>query len=209
MIGALAFWAHLLLALAVMPIQQSHFFTMDNWAAGLTTMTLYTAVRAANIGDESKEWRALWYVLFGIGLGLATASRINIAPLAAMIVVGAFLWLSDDTTTSRCQPWHPCAPCQVPTSTAPSSASRWQPSFQSSSSAWRSPTLSATRLWPENRCWPTPAKNQGLLGRPYAPLWASTTCGSPTWRRSNACRHRKPPSPQPCNGLIARRCSFP
>ncbi|NJN54829.1 MAG: hypothetical protein HC804_08805, partial [Anaerolineae bacterium] len=39
--------ASLLLALAVMPIQQSHFFTMDNWAAALTTITLYTAVRAA------------------------------------------------------------------------------------------------------------------------------------------------------------------
>ncbi len=83
----------LLLALAAMPIQQSHFFTMDNWAAALTTMTLYTAIRAATIGDESKEWRARWYILFGIGLGLATASRINIAPLALMIVIGAFLWL--------------------------------------------------------------------------------------------------------------------
>lgn len=83
----------LLLSLAVMPIQQSHFFTMDNWAAGITTMTLYTAVRASTIGDESKEWRALWYLLFGLGLGLAVASRINIVPLAGMIVVGAFLWL--------------------------------------------------------------------------------------------------------------------
>ncbi|MFN2254514.1 MAG: DUF2298 domain-containing protein [Candidatus Promineifilaceae bacterium] len=83
----------LLLALAVMPIQQSHFFTMDNWAAGITTMTLYAAVRASTIGDESKEWRAVWYVLFGLGLGLATASRINVAPLAAMVAAGAFLWL--------------------------------------------------------------------------------------------------------------------
>ena len=82
-----------LLALAVMPIQQSHFFTMDNWAVGITTMTLYMAVRASTLGDDSKEWRALWYALFGIGLGLASASRINIAPLAGMIVVGAFLWL--------------------------------------------------------------------------------------------------------------------
>ena len=32
--------AALLLALAVMPIQQAHFFTMDSWAAALTTVTL-------------------------------------------------------------------------------------------------------------------------------------------------------------------------
>ncbi len=85
--------ASLLLSLAVMPIQQSHFFTMDNWAAGITTMTLYAAVRASTIGENSKEWRAVWYILFGLGLGLATASRINVAPLAAMIAAGAFLWL--------------------------------------------------------------------------------------------------------------------
>ena len=37
----------LLLSVAVMPIQQSHFFTMDNWAAALCTVTLYMAVRAS------------------------------------------------------------------------------------------------------------------------------------------------------------------
>ncbi len=85
--------AALLLALAVMPIQQSHFFTMDNWAAALTTMTLYTAVRAASLGDEEPLWQARWYVLFGLGLGLATASRVNVAPLALMIGVSAIIWL--------------------------------------------------------------------------------------------------------------------
>jgi YYY domain-containing protein len=85
--------AALLLALAVMPIQQSHFFTMDNWAASLTTMTLYAAVRAASLGDDKPRWRARWYLFFGLGLGLATASRINIAPLALMIGVSGFIWL--------------------------------------------------------------------------------------------------------------------
>ncbi len=64
-------WASLLLALAVMPIQQSHFFTMDNWAAGLTTLTLYTAVRAAGLGDKRPKWQLHWYILFGISLGLS------------------------------------------------------------------------------------------------------------------------------------------
>jgi YYY domain-containing protein len=85
--------AALLLALAVMPIQQSHFFTMDNWAAALTTMTLYAAVRAASLGDARPLWQVRWYGLFGLGLGLATASRVNVAPLALMIGVSAIIWL--------------------------------------------------------------------------------------------------------------------
>lgn len=85
--------AALLLALAVMPIQQSHFFTMDNWAAALTTMTIYTAVRAAGLGDRDFKWRLHWYTFFGIFLGLAAASRINMAPLALVINLSAIIWL--------------------------------------------------------------------------------------------------------------------
>ncbi|MCB8944768.1 MAG: glycosyltransferase family 39 protein [Ardenticatenaceae bacterium] len=86
--------AALLLAAAVMPIQQSHFYTMDNWAAALTTFTLYTAVRAAGFGDENNPFKRRWYILFGLGLGLTVASRINVAPLAAMINVSAIIWLA-------------------------------------------------------------------------------------------------------------------
>ncbi|HRQ41158.1 MAG TPA: DUF2298 domain-containing protein [Chloroflexota bacterium] len=85
--------AALLLALAVMPIQQSHFFTMDNWAAALTTITLYTAVRAAALGDKEAKPRWHWYALFGLFFGLAAASRINIAPLALIVNVAAVIWL--------------------------------------------------------------------------------------------------------------------
>ncbi|MCP5098680.1 MAG: glycosyltransferase family 39 protein, partial [Chloroflexi bacterium] len=80
-------FAALLHAVAVMPIQQSHFFTMDNWAAAFTTMTVYTAVRAARFGDKETEWQARWWVLFGVGLGIAAASRINVAPVAGIAVV--------------------------------------------------------------------------------------------------------------------------
>ena len=85
--------ASLLLALAVMPIQQSHFYTMDNWAAGLTTFTLYTAVRAAGLGDKEAAWKLRWWVLFGLGLGLAVASRINVAPVAGIAPLAGFIWL--------------------------------------------------------------------------------------------------------------------
>jgi YYY domain-containing protein len=86
--------AALLQASAVMPIQQSHFFTMDNWAASLTTVAVYAAVRAAGLGDERPQWRLRWWLLFGLALGLAVASRINVAPLAAVIVISAVIWLS-------------------------------------------------------------------------------------------------------------------
>lgn len=85
--------AALLLAMAVMPIQQSHFFTMDNWAAALTTFTMYTAVRIAGFGERHVVWQKRWWILFGVGLGLAVASRINIAPLALMVNVAGLLWL--------------------------------------------------------------------------------------------------------------------
>ncbi|MCZ7673718.1 MAG: glycosyltransferase family 39 protein [Chloroflexi bacterium] len=85
--------ASLLLALAVMPIQQSHFFTMDNWAAALTTLTIYTAVRAAGLGDKEAGWKLRWWALFGLGLGLTVASRINVAPLAGVSVLAAIIWL--------------------------------------------------------------------------------------------------------------------
>lgn len=83
------FLGALLLAMAVMPIQQSHFFTMDNWAAALTTVTMYMAVRASEAGERKR-----WWVLFGLFLGLSVASRINIAPLALMAGVAGLIWLA-------------------------------------------------------------------------------------------------------------------
>ena len=84
----------LLQATAVMPIQQSHFYTMDNWAASLTTIAVYTAVRAAGLGDDQPRWRWRWWALFGLALGLAAASRVNVAPLAVVAPIAAVIWLA-------------------------------------------------------------------------------------------------------------------
>ncbi len=78
---------------AVMAIQQSHFFTMDNWAAFFTVLGVYAAVRAAGFGDEKQKWQLHWWLLFGLSLGLAVASRINVAPLAIIINISAVAWL--------------------------------------------------------------------------------------------------------------------
>ena len=88
-------WAGLfaaaLMAFAVMPIQQSHFFTMDTWAVAFTTLALYAAVRAATLGDARPRFRWRWWAVFGLALGLAVASRINMAPLALVINVSAVI----------------------------------------------------------------------------------------------------------------------
>ncbi len=86
---------------AVMAIQQSHFFTMDNWAAFFTTLGVYTAVRAAGLGDAKLKWQLHWWILFGLALGLAVASRINVAPLAVIINISAVIWL-----VRRGHTWH-------------------------------------------------------------------------------------------------------
>ena len=93
--------AALLLGLAVMPIQQAHFFTMDNWATAFTTLALYAAVRAAGLGDPEPRFRWRWWALFGVALGLAVASRINMAPLALVIGVSALIWMARERFTAQ------------------------------------------------------------------------------------------------------------
>ncbi len=85
-------WAGLIaaffMATAVMAIQQSHFYTMDNWATLFTAMSIYFAVRASenslNLG---------WWSLLGLFLGLGVASRINIAPVALSAGIAGLVWL--------------------------------------------------------------------------------------------------------------------
>ncbi|HSH05366.1 MAG TPA: DUF2298 domain-containing protein [Anaerolineae bacterium] len=106
-----ALLATFMLATAVMPIQQSHFFTMDNWAAACTTITMYAAVRAAGIGAAPHErYHKRWWIIFGLFLGLTVSARINIAPLALMAVVAAFIWTQTqnqlDAQQGLPRPWY-------------------------------------------------------------------------------------------------------
>jgi YYY domain-containing protein len=70
-------------ALAPMEIQQSHFMTTDNFSTLFTVLSMYCAVRVAQKG---RWW---WYAWFGVAFGLAVACRVNLAPLAAEIIVAA------------------------------------------------------------------------------------------------------------------------
>ncbi len=82
-------------SLAVMQIQQSHFMTADNFAVLFTMLTMYCAVRVSKGGG----WK--WYGLFGVFFGMAMASRINLAPLAAEIVVAAVIAYAKDWTERK------------------------------------------------------------------------------------------------------------
>ncbi len=70
-------------AAAPLAIQKAHFGTVNAIASFFVVLALYYAVRAQQRG------RLVLYFLFGIACGTAVASRINLAPLAGVIVVSA------------------------------------------------------------------------------------------------------------------------
>ncbi len=81
-------------ALAVMQIQQSHFLTTDNFAALFTMLALYAAVEVAHPEGQARGKGWGWYALFGVALGMAVASKINLAPLAGMVALAALVRVS-------------------------------------------------------------------------------------------------------------------
>ena len=84
--------AALIYAGAVLPIQLAHFGTADAVTNFFVALALYFAIRAQDTGS-------LWdFGTFGIALGMAVASRINVAPLAAAHAVMA---IASDVFTAR------------------------------------------------------------------------------------------------------------
>src|SRR3990172_950446 len=70
---------------AVIQIQQSHFWTVDNFVNIFTLLALFFAVRIASYGARTQEKTVFnpWdFVGFGLALGLALASKISVVPLA-------------------------------------------------------------------------------------------------------------------------------
>ncbi len=84
-------------ALAVLQIQQAHFFTVDAFANFFVVLSFYFAVRLA------QEGRLRDAALSGLALGLAVACKINVAPLALIIslAVGLWGWRAARPTTTR------------------------------------------------------------------------------------------------------------
>lgn len=80
-------WVGVLAALfytaAPLAIQKAHFGTVNALASFLVTVALYLAVSAQQRGNYR------YYLLFGLCTGAAVASRINLAPLAGIIIIAA------------------------------------------------------------------------------------------------------------------------
>ena len=100
-------------ALAVMQIQLSHYFTVDTFTNFCTFLAFYFAVRLFTNGDHFKaqmttdagdmefedhlyelrhHWRtSIPYVLFGIALGMAMASKVSVVFIAAILPLAAWI----------------------------------------------------------------------------------------------------------------------
>jgi hypothetical protein len=77
--------ASALYAVAVLPIQQAHFFTVDAMTTMWATAALWAATGVAQRGRWSDD------LLFGIALGAALACKVSLFPVAALIGIAAVL----------------------------------------------------------------------------------------------------------------------
>ncbi|NPV68484.1 MAG: hypothetical protein HPY64_15175 [Anaerolineae bacterium] len=74
-----------LYAWAVLPIQLAHFWTMDAFTGLAVTVAVWLGVRILDEGGWGN------YAGFGLALGAAVASRINVAPLAIVAALAALV----------------------------------------------------------------------------------------------------------------------
>lgn len=100
----LALLASTFAALSVLPIQLSHYFTVDTFTNFFGMLAVYFAVKVLPTGDEDvqptsarphgqdpslwllEDWKsAVSFVLFGAALGMAMASKINAALVAVLL----------------------------------------------------------------------------------------------------------------------------
>ncbi|MBC7227705.1 MAG: hypothetical protein H5T61_10800 [Thermoflexales bacterium] len=91
--------AALLYALAVLPIQQSHFYTVDAYANFFVAVTLYLALCLTPEGDGAAPPHGrrgsrpyLYALLAGLTTGLGMACKISVWPLGLLVGLAALLY---------------------------------------------------------------------------------------------------------------------
>jgi hypothetical protein len=96
-------------ALTVLQIQQSHYMTVDTFALMFTMLAFYASIRIAQTPAIVRKASELsspnqlvinksiwsWIVLFGVGYGMAVASKINLAVLGALLPASFFISIVD------------------------------------------------------------------------------------------------------------------
>ena len=90
-----------LYAFAALPLQQSHFYTVDTFGSFFALLTFYLAVRVALGGADGGGGGWLNYLALGAALGASVACRINLAPLAGIAVLAAGIRAWDDWRIMR------------------------------------------------------------------------------------------------------------
>ena len=82
-------------ALAVLQIQQSHFFTVDTFITFFTLLAFYFAVEISTAPEGKVD--PVSYVLFGVALGMAVASKVNAVPVALTLPLASLIhWMKMD-----------------------------------------------------------------------------------------------------------------
>ncbi|MFQ6101717.1 MAG: DUF2298 domain-containing protein [Anaerolineae bacterium] len=89
---AVGLLAAVLVALAVLPIQQAHFFTVDSMACFFVTLTVYFSVRAGQTGS----WVS--FGLAGLSTGLAAACKVSAALASLLVVLAAISRITQHAT---------------------------------------------------------------------------------------------------------------
>jgi len=85
----------LLSAAAVLPIQQSHFFTVDTFANFFVVAAFYLILRASR---EGRWWQ---FAVSGLAVGMTVACKMNVWPIAGFVALTAVMYWSQDAHTRR------------------------------------------------------------------------------------------------------------
>lgn len=88
-----------LYAFAVLPIQLAHFWTVDPISNLFVVLGLYATIGVVKKGSYAA------YALFGIALGCAVASRINLVPMAALLPIAVAARLQSENRLFKWRTW--------------------------------------------------------------------------------------------------------
>lgn len=86
-------------AMAVLQIQQSHFMVNDTFGTLFCSVAIWAAAHTVRLPDLEDPPGAAWpwYIVFGVFLGMAVATKVNLVVLAGVIVLAALLEVHEIT----------------------------------------------------------------------------------------------------------------